>query len=214
MKRSALSIIIFIAIIGIIAVQKNVPKTKDHRELNVIGKLYTAGRLQNALEKMKVYLKKYPKDNIAWTIQGNILSDLGKDKESENSHQKALQLNPKNYQSLVALGVISRRKNLYDKAMEYYHKALKIKPTYGHAYTSIAVIEMKRKHDKKALEYALKAYKYDQSNAIIAANLALAYHYNKDYKNRDHYTKIAQKLGYKGISRLYMLYQEKLTIRD
>ena len=78
----------------------------------------------------------------------------------------------------------------------------------------MAVVELARKNDRVALNYAYKAYQYDKKNSVVAANLAVAYHYNRNFRQRDFYTKIAKRLGYKNIAGLQKIYKGILSVRD
>ena len=98
--------------------------------------------------------------------------------------------------------------------MRYYQKALELEPGYAQAYSSMAVIELKRNNDPEALRLAKIAYDKDQKDPVIAANLAITYHYNGNDRERDKFTEIAKNLGYANIDALQQIYSGELTIRD
>lgn len=183
-------------------------------ELEKIAGFYLDGDLDRALSELDSYLNRYPQDDLAWTIKGNLLEDKNLDGDAESAYQEALRLNPENFQATNALGVIHRKKGDYDRAMEFYQKALELEPGYAQAYSSIAIIELKRENDERALEFAKKGYANDPEDPVIAANLAVVYHYNNMFEERDKFTRIAEELGYQNIDSLAQIYNGSITVRD
>jgi tetratricopeptide (TPR) repeat protein len=183
-------------------------------QLDRIAQTYLDGDAEKALTQLEAYLKKRPADSLAWTIKGNILTDLDRDAAAEQAYHAALKANPKAYEALCSLGILRRRAGDYDGAIAFYKKALEINPDYAQAYSSMVTIELKRGNDAEALRVAQLAYTKDQEDATIAANLAIACHYNGKTEQRDKYTRIAKELGYKNIETLARIYSGELTIRD
>lgn len=213
MKKGIYIILAFLAISGGY-IAESLPIDRNIAELNQVAQIYLNGNVDTALIEINKYLDKYPKDDLAWTIKGNMLEDKDLDKEAKDAYEKALSLNPENFQATNALGVIYRKEGDYDKAIEFYRKALELKPGYAQAYSSMAVIELKRNNDKKALEYAKRGYENDKEDPVLAANLAVMYHYNGMIEERDTYTEIADKLGYRNMEALYQIYSGELTVKD
>ncbi len=213
--------IIAVIVIGIVAFIRSyradsseVQLDNNEMTLNEIATIYKNGELQTASTELDTYLKRYPKDDIAWTIKGNVLKRLDRDSLAKIAYLEAISLNSKNFQATNALGILSRRLGDKDKALEYYKKALAMKPDYAQTYSSMAVIELQKGNDKKALELALKGYNYNKKNPVILSNLAISYHHNSDYKNRDIYTQKAIEVGYKNGAILQKIYSGELTIRE
>ena len=98
--------------------------------------------------------------------------------------------------------------------MEYYNKSVKINPNYAQAYTSMAVIELKRYRDQHAVELGQKAFELDKRDPVIAANLAVAYHYNKRFGERDRMYEESRKLGYRKMASLDRIFKGEITVRD
>ena len=182
--------------------------------LEKITGLYHAGKHDAALEAIKKYTADYPDDDMGWTLQGNMLDEIGQLDRAREAHEKALSINADSFQSLTSMGVIFRKEGDYDQAKLYYEKAIRLNPHYAQAYSSLSVIELKRNNDAKALEYARKAFELDKTDPVVVANLAVACHYNGLKDERDTYTGLAESLGYHGIVTLQQLYRGELTIRD
>ncbi len=213
MKRIS-SIIVVIVTLSAVFIGKTFFSDSDSVKLNQISQIYLNGNLDQSFSQLENYLQDHPKDDLAWTIKGNMLQDLDMDDEAEASYRTALTLNQENFQATNGLGILYRRKGDYEQAMRYYKKALELEPGYAQAYSSMAVIELKRNNDPEALRLAKIAYDNDQKDPVIAANLAITYHYNGKDQERDKFTEIAKKLGYANIETLQQIYSGELTVRD
>jgi tetratricopeptide (TPR) repeat protein len=188
---------------------------KENRfRLNRIAEVVQEGDRKTAIAQLDGYLKDYPRDDLAWTILGNVYEDEDRDQEAQAAYDKALALNPRQADAVNGLGVLHRKRGDDDKAMESYERALRIEPANAQAYSSMAVIALRRSQDARALEWAKKAYHLDRSDAVVAANLAVAYHYNGDTAARDRMMGIAQSLGYAELDVLRKIYSGQLTLRD
>ena len=213
MKRISSIILVIVTLIAVF-VGKTFFSESDSVKLNQISQIYLDGNLDQSFSQLEKYLQDYPKDDLAWTIKGNILQDLDLDDEAEAAYRTALTLNEENFQATNSLGISYRKKGDYEQAMSYYRKALELKPGYAQAYSSMAIIELKWNNDSEALRLAKIAYNNDKKDPVIAANLAVTYHYNGNDKERDKFTEIAKILGYANIDKLQQIYSGELTIRD
>ena len=167
-----------------------------------------------AARGLEEYLESKPRDDLAWTILGHVYGDLDEDDEAATAYERALVINPRRVEALTAVGVLRSRERRYDEALVLYDSALAIDPQYAQAYSSIAVVALKRGDDVTALNYGRKAFALDSTDAVIAANLALAYHYNDMLPMRDHMTRVAERLGYANVDALNRFYRGEATVRD
>ena len=186
----------------------------NSRRLDRIAAIYAEGNTATTIPLLVDYLKTYPRDGLAWTILGHAYNDEDRIEDAQSAYESAIAVNPEQFQAITGLGVIYRKQGNYDAAMNAYERAVKIDPTFAQAYSSMTTIALKRNDDSAALEYARKGYDLDSTDPVIAANLALAYHYNNDFEQRDEFTRIAERLGYENVERLQQLYSGELTIRD
>jgi tetratricopeptide (TPR) repeat protein len=189
---------------------------KDAKKLDQIAEIYTSGNVATAIPQLKSYLSVHADDDLGWTILGQAYKDLGQNAEAKKAYSEALKQNPKRVEALTGLGVLARVAKNYDEAMKRYEQAIKIDPKFGGAYSSMVTIALKRGDFKKAVSIGEKGFKLDSQDPTIAANLAIAYHYNKQIEARDKMTKTAAKLGYskKDMDVLAKLYSGELTIMD
>lgn len=182
-------------------------------ELNAIAQIYLTGDHTTALSMMDAYLAEHPEDVQAYTIKGNILSDIDRDQEAESAYLKAIEIDPDTFQAVNGLGVIHRRRGELDTAKEFYLRALDLEPDYAQALSSLAIIELMQENDTEALELARNAFKYDQEDPVIAANLAVICHYCDRLEERNTYARRAETLGYPNIDGLQQIFSGELSIR-
>ena len=187
---------------------------QDRPRLDKIAAVYTGGKTEEAITQLKEYLESFARDDLAWTILGHAYKDLGRMDEAQASYESALNVNSRQFQAITGQGIVHRTRGEYDKAMKAYERAVEIDPKYAQAYSSMTTIALKQKQDKKALEFAKKGYELDKTDPVIAANLAIAYHYNNDKVNRDKLTQTAKELGYAKVDTLLKIYSGELTVRD
>jgi tetratricopeptide (TPR) repeat protein len=188
---------------------------KKNDDLDAIAQVYlNGGDLEKVLTSLNQYTTMNPKDDMGWVVLGNILEELDRDTEAEASYQKALAISPRNFRAITALGILLRKTGNYDGALEYYKKALDIDPNYAQAYSSMAIIQLKKKNDQEALRLAKLGYEKDQTDPVVAANLAVICHYCGETKLRDNFTEIAKTLGYKNMDSLQQIYSGEISVRD
>jgi Flp pilus assembly protein TadD len=188
--------------------------SRDSRRLGAIAKVYEGGDAQGAIQQLTPYLERYQRDDLAWTILGNAYEDVDQDDKAQAAYDRALAINPKRHEAIGGVGVLHRKRGDDEAAMQAYRRALALEPTYAQAYASMTVIALRRGQDREALVYARKGYELDKTDPVVAANLAVAYHFNGDTANRDRLTQAAVKLGYRNAERLRQIYAGTLTIRQ
>ena len=186
----------------------------DRKRLNEIAGVYKKGDVKAAVAQLEPYVREHPKDDLAWTILGNAYEDEDRDGQAQQAYDTALNLNPKRAEAYVGQGVLYRKQKRYPDAEAAYRKALEIDPRNAHAYSSLTTIALKSRALGKALEYAKKGHELDAEDPVIAANLAVAYHYNNDAAERDRMTGVAERLGYRDVPRLKQIYAGEITIFD
>lgn len=188
-------------------------RATNARKLKPAVNLYKAGRYQEAQREFTKYLSAYPTDSFAWVISGHNYNMLNKSKEAEEAYKTALNINPQQFKALEGMAILKRKAGKLEEAIKFYKEALEVQPTAPQIHTSLGVIYLKQKKDKQGLEYAKKAYQYDKKDPVIAANLAIAYHFNKMYKERDKIYLVAEKLGYRNLTNLKLIFKGHKKIR-
>jgi Flp pilus assembly protein TadD len=192
----------------------SVSPPRQPMKLSQITDIYKRGDLQQSKALLLDYVQSAPKETSAWILLGNVLRDLDEDDEAEKAYMTALQLNPLAYEAHTGLGVVNRKRGFYDLAVNFYQLALQANPRYAQAYSSMAHVELKRGRDAQALQYALKGYELDKKDPVVAANLAVCYHYNNRFAERDRMLQVAQKLGYRSLDGLQRIFRGETSVRD
>jgi len=184
------------------------------RDLERIGTLYEQGDVLAALDELEQYLESNPENYLAWTILGHARLDVGDLAGSQAAYDRAIEINPEGFQAWTGLGVLNRILGDRERAMQCYEEALEINPNYADAHSSMAILALQLHQDAEALEHAERAYEIDKRSPVIAANLAVIYHYNGMDEERDAMTAEAEKLGYENMDGLQMVYDGAITIRE
>lgn len=189
---------------------------KDAQKLDRITEIYNSGNVAKAIPPLKSYLSVHADDDLGWTLLGQAYKDVGQNAEAKKAYSEALKQNPKRVEALTGLGMLARIAKNYGEAMNRYEQAIKIDPKFGQAYSSMVTIALKRGDFKKAVSIGEKGFQLDSKDPTIAANLAMAYHYNKQIEARDKMTKTAAKLGYSraDMDVLAKVYSGELTVMD
>ena len=187
---------------------------KDMAKLNPIAAVYRSGDVAKAILQLKSYLSAHPHDDLAWTILGHAHLDAGQKAEAEKAYKEALRRNPKMVQAVTGLGMLASESKKYDEAMKWYEKAIKMDPKYAQAYSSIVTVALKRGDFKKAVSMGEKGFQLDKTDPVIASNLAIAYHYDKQIEARDKMAKTALRMGYKNPDALKKIFAGELDVRD
>ena len=79
--KKGLYIILVILAIGGGYIAKSILTDRNKAELDRVAQIYLNGNVDTALIEINKYLDKYPKDDLAWTIKGNMLEDKDLDKD-------------------------------------------------------------------------------------------------------------------------------------
>lgn len=175
---------------------------------------YNQGEIEEVIESLHDYTKKYPENSIGWTFLGVVELQQDNDSIAEIAFNKALKIKPDIKQALTGLGVIYRVKGMYDKSEELYKKSLEIDPDFAEAFSSLIIIELLKNNSDKAVEYGEKAWGVDSSNGVTAANLSLAYHYNSNDELSKKFFQKAKDLGYMDADILELALTDKISLEE
>ena len=186
---------------------------KEQQAFAVITDLVQAEKGDEALAQLSVFLERYPKNALAWVIKGNLHEKNDANAQAKLAYERALKLNPKQVQALNGLGILANKRADYPEAMQYFERAVAVDPTYAGAWSSMVNVALKRHHDEKALKIAKKAVALDPNNPVYAANLAIAYHYNKMLPERARAHQRAKALGYNNLTALEQIFLGILSVR-
>lgn len=187
---------------------------KDAQALNQIAKTYQRGEVVQTITALKPYLAAHPDDDLGWVFLGHARYDTNEYAEAEAAYKHAVQLNAKRVEALTGLGMVASKLKKYDEAIKWYEQAIALNPNYAQAYSSMITIALKKGDYKKAVSLGEKSIQLDHSDPMIAANLAIAYHFDKQIEARDKMANTAASLGYKNMGKLLEIFEGKWDFRD
>lgn len=116
------------------------------------------------------------KNPDSWLALGNLgtyLMHQGRLDEAMDQFQKALQINPRDVNSLVSVGNTWFRKGNYDEAAVYYRRALEVNPNSPEAHANLAVILANRGQTDEAIEHDRQALLGNPNHLTANGNLAV-----------------------------------------
>ncbi len=192
----------------------SLPSGTQQAELNQILDVFNAGDLDASRTQLEAFLAKHPEHEIALILLGHVNYDQGKLEAAEQSYQRAITASGgKSFRAHNAIAILYEAGNQLERAETHYNKSIELNPKYAHAYSGLAVVKLKNSEDEAALKLAQKAYTLNKKDAVIASNLAVAYHYNQNVTERDKMVKRAAELGYANVKDLQQIFSGELTIR-
>jgi tetratricopeptide (TPR) repeat protein len=99
-------------------------------------------RHQEALDHLDTLLKKHPDLSFAHANKGNALISLGMLGRAQQSHQRALELEPGNFVATAALGSIATHRGDHVEARRWAERTLAVSPGFPDALLSLAAAEL------------------------------------------------------------------------
>ncbi|HET7794897.1 MAG TPA: type IV pilus biogenesis/stability protein PilW [Rhizobacter sp.] len=135
---------------------------------------FSRGQLTTALDEVKLALVADPNLGEAYNLRGLIYAGLGDDKLAQESFSRALQINPRDGDTLHNYGWYMCQQKRYAEAEAMYQQALALPQYFGTSRTLLASGVCQARAGKWAeAEVTLsKAYERDPSNPAIATNLS------------------------------------------
>tara|TARA_Y100001960_G_scaffold255603_1_gene273893 strand:- start:95 stop:1990 length:1896 start_codon:yes stop_codon:yes gene_type:complete len=134
--------------------KENHPDPKIIEDLITLHKL---GKLEEAKNKITIYIKKFPNAFVLYNIFGVILADQNKLEDAINNHQKAIKINPRYAEGYNNLGIALQKNKKIGQAIINYKIAIKIKPNFAQAYNNLATSLKQIKKLEEALANCKKA---------------------------------------------------------
>jgi tetratricopeptide (TPR) repeat protein len=136
-----------------------------------------------------------PRDTFVLYNLGMCYSELGDYKESINTLEKCVAIDPKNSNALVALGFSYFNEGLMEKAKEVLLKALELQPDNIYALLNLGGVYASTKDYVSAVNTFKKAERIDPENPKILYGLALAYKNVEEFYKASQYFKKIVNLG-------------------
>ena len=207
---------IAILLLAVFFIGKEIYKAPENGLIKKVNSFYYAGDYQQAKNELENYLNEYPNSLKGWNYLGLVKLDLNDTLGAEKAYEKALKLDEKSERAIIGLGVVERMRGNYSKAKTYYLSVLKVNPNNADAYSSMLVLEIKNRNYANAVALGEKARGLELINKTpgILGNLVIAYHLNKQIKERDQALAELEKMNYKDIEYTKMLINGSVDFND
>ena len=115
----------------------------------------TSAQVAAQILKLEEYLKANPQDADAWASLGNQFFDSNRFKDAIEAYEKSLAIKPDNAHVLTDLGVMYRRDNQPQKAVDMFDRAIEVDGGLETPRFNKGVVLM---HDLNDLPSAVKAW--------------------------------------------------------
>ncbi|MEQ8155238.1 MAG: tetratricopeptide repeat protein [Clostridiaceae bacterium] len=149
-------------------------------------------KTEDIINILKPAVDKNPDEVYGAYYLANLYFDMKNYTEAGQVLSKVISRYPDFSPGYMLQAAVCRELGKYEEAVEYCNKELEHNVEDIGAYINLSKIELKQGNNAKGLEYAKMAYEIDNKDPYIAATLAMAYHFNNMFSERDKYYKIYQ----------------------
>ena len=160
----------------------DVKQSQSHYKLAL--KFAQLSLFKNALEEFDLALKFNPQNPKIYRKKGVLLFGMKRYKEAKTSFQKTIQLDPKDVQAHINLGMVHYTSGNKDNALKSWEHAVGINhdDNDSKALNNIGNIYKAENNLPKAIEYFLKAITYEPINSTYLNNLGDSYRLTGDLR--------------------------------
>ncbi len=147
------------------------------------------GQMTTALDQVKLALQADPTLGDAYNLRGLIYANLGDEKLAEESFRRALQLNPRDADTMQNFGYYLCQKKRYPEASAMFDQALAV-PQYRDPSRTLltkGVCEAFAGQLAESEATLLRAYQLDPANPSTAVNLSEVLFRRGDYERARFY---------------------------
>ena len=108
-------------------------------------------------QRIKSFIKKYPKSFILWNMLGVVAYETGKLGDSITAYKKSISINPNYAFAYNNLGLALKNQGNQDEVINSFKKAISLEPDFVDAYNNMAVILSKQGKFDEAIALCKKA---------------------------------------------------------
>jgi type IV pilus assembly protein PilF len=159
-------------------------KTRRAQVRMELGSAYfSRGQYATALDEVKQAIAADADFFQAYNLRGLIYAALNDPGMAQESFRKALQLNPRDGDTMHNFGWFLCQRGSYDEAISYFAKAIEQPQYAGTARTLLArgVCEARSGKAEQAEATLMQAYRLDPANPAVAINFAQLLYQRGDY---------------------------------
>ena len=161
-----------------------------NKQIQIIVNLINARKFQDALNKAKPLIKKFPKEYIFYNAAGMSLINLDKYNEAIKILEKAKVLNENNIFVLNNLGLANFYLKNYLLSEQYYERILELKPDFLNALINLSNLKKELNLNEDALLILEKALKYHDKEYFLHFSIGTFYQNKGDFiKSNFHFEK-------------------------
>jgi type IV pilus assembly protein PilF len=142
--------------------------------LELASAYYSRGQMEVALDQVKLAIAADPNLAEAFSLRGLIYANLGDDRLAEESFARALQLNPRDGDTMHNLGWYHCQRKRYAEAVVQFDRAI-AQPGYAGGTRTLFTKGVCLAFDKQYVEAEkslARAWQFEPSNPAIGTNLA------------------------------------------
>ena len=147
------------------------------KNLSVMINLFHAKKFEELISKGIILIKKYPSQTIFYNITSLAYDAIGKGSVAKELLLKALKIEPKNFNILNNLGLVSANSGEGHIASGYYEKALSLKPDFLDALINFGNLKISQNQNEEAKKLFILALEINKN--LIPAKISLAGYYEQ-----------------------------------
>jgi tetratricopeptide (TPR) repeat protein len=111
----------------------------SEENLNELHHLYNTNSLQKAERLARSLCKRFSGHLVAWKVLGAILLRLENYREAAEASQKAVDLSPKDFESLHNLGTAQAAVGNFDEAEKCYRAVIALQPSFSPTHNNLGI---------------------------------------------------------------------------
>ena len=150
---------------------------------------FSRGQAETALDEIKLALAAKPDLGSAYSLRGLIYASLGENQLADESFARALQINPRDADTLHNRGWTLCQRNRFDEAERQFEQALAL-PNYRdplRTWLAQGVCQARAGKLEQAERSIQRAYELDPGNPTTALNLSEVLYRRGDYERARFY---------------------------
>lgn len=158
-------------------------------DINAVIEDIEKGKFSEAVYTLPKITSEYPNYYLGHYLTGVVMSGLEQDEEAISAFNRAISLNPDDFESYASLGLLYYReaektfdKNIAKKSVESFQQALKYNPNCNSYYYYIGLNEMLESDYIDAISNFKKAINLKNNDYNSKYYKAIAQYLDKDYK--------------------------------
>ena len=162
---------------------------RAHLRMELASGYFGRGQMTTALDQVKLALQADPTLGEAYNLRGLIYANLGDEKLAEESFRRALQLNPRDADTMQNFGYYLCQKKRYPEAGAMFEQALAV-PQYRDSSRTLltkGVCEAFAGQLAESEATLVRAYQLDPANPSTSVNLAEVLYRRGDYERARFY---------------------------